>query len=214
MDAGRARRRSVSHAGLAAGLAALALSVAGTFWLVRRPTATATEPAPASELATRAAQTHLRYSQGRLPLEVVSDKPEQVSRWFSGRVPFHLALPDYPVGPGVRKPYQLAGGRLVSFKDDTAAFVAYRMAGRPISLFVTSAGLVRPSGGEIVVSGNLKLHVESVDGLKVITWTHNGLTYALASDLDGEGSRSCLVCHGDPAERNKLEPLARAPLTD
>src|SRR5262249_14724928 len=79
-------RRSRSHGAIAAGVAALALSVAATLWFVRRPPAALMEPGPASELATRAAQTHLRYSRGELPLEVASDKPEQVSRWFSGRV--------------------------------------------------------------------------------------------------------------------------------
>jgi len=104
-------------------------------------------------------------------------------------------------------------GRLISFKNDAAAFVAYRMEDRPISLLVTSASLVRPAGGDVVASGNLRFHIESVDGLKVITWTDNGLTYALASDLDVEGARSCLVCHGSPEERRKVEPLARAPIS-
>jgi anti-sigma factor RsiW len=197
---------------LRTGLAAAAL--AGAVWFTRSNPPVAAEPEPASEFASLAARTHLRYTQGQLPLEVNSDRAEEVSRWFAGRLPFRLALPDYPVGPGERKPYRLAGGRLVSFKNDTAAFAAYRMEGRPISLLVTSASLVRPAGGDVVASGNLRFHVESVDGLKVITWTDNGLTYALASDLDVEGARSCLVCHGSPEERRKVEPLARVPATD
>jgi hypothetical protein len=118
----------------------------------------------------------------------------------------------YPVAPGEKKPYQPAGGRLVSFKNDAAAFVAYRMGERRISLLVTSADLVRPAGGEVVSAGNLRFHVESVDGLKVITWTDNGLTYGLASDVDVEAAQSCLVCHGAPHERRKVAPLARPPV--
>jgi len=86
-----------------------------------------------------------------------------------------LTLPDYPTGPGERKPYRLASG-------------------------------------EVVASGNLRFHVESLDGLKVITWTDNGLTYALASDLEVGGARSCLVCHGSPEGRRKVAPLARGPV--
>ncbi len=197
---------------LAAGLAAAVL--AGTVWFTRSHAPVPGAPEPASEFASLAARTHLRYTQGQLPLEVNSDRAEEVSRWFAGRVPFRLALPDYPVGPGERKSYRLAGGRLVSFKNDAAAFAAYSMEDRPISLLVTSASLVRPAGGDVVASGNLRFHVESVDGLKVITWTDNGLTYALASDLDVEGARSCLVCHGSPEERRKVEPLARVPTSD
>jgi len=199
-------------AALAAGLTAAVL--AGAVWFTRTPALVPGEPEAASEFASLAARTHLRYAQGQLPLEVTSERADEVSRWFAGRVPFRLALPDYPVAPGQRKSYQLAGARLVSFRNDAAAFVAYRMDDRPISLLVASASLVRPAGGDVVASGNLRFHVESVDGLKVITWTDNGLTYALASDLDVEGARSCLVCHGSPEERRKVEPLARAPISD
>jgi anti-sigma factor RsiW len=197
---------------LAASLTAAV--VAGAVWFTRTPALVPGEPEAASEFALLAARTHLRYTQGQLPLEVTSERADEVSRWFAGRVPFRLALPDYPVGPGQRKSYLLAGARLVSFRNDAAAFVAYRMEDRPISLLVTSASLVRPAGGDVVASGNLRFHIESVDGLKVITWTDNGLTYALASDLDVEGARSCLVCHGSPEERRKVEPLARVPISD
>jgi hypothetical protein len=81
------------------------------------------------------------------------------------------------------------------------------MDGRPISLLVTSAEKVRPEGGEAVVSGGLTFHLQPVSGLKVITWSDNGLTYALASDLAATGSRSCMVCHGSAEERRRFEGL-------
>ena len=202
------RRRALSPTrawalGLAAGLAvallAAMLAVGG------RPAA------PASEFASLAVDTHLRYARGQLPLEVASDRPEAVSGWFAGRVPFHLALPDYPVAPGDTKPYHLAGGRLVSFQRDYAAFVAYRMDEQPVSLLVTSSDRVRPQGGEVVRSGALSFHVESVAGLNVITWTDKGLTYALASDVALPGARSCQVCHGSPEERRRIETFPGSP---
>ena len=168
--------------------------------------------APASDFVSLAVDTHLRYARGQLPLEVASDRPEAVSGWFAGRVPFHLALPDYPVAPGEAKPYHLAGGRLVSFQRDYAAFVAYRMDDQPVSLLVTSSDRVRPQGGEVVRSGALSFHVESVAGLNVITWTDKGLTYALASDVTVPGARSCLVCHGSPTERRRIEQFRGSPI--
>jgi len=168
---------------------------------------------PASEFADVAADTHLRYARGQLPLEVATDRPELLSRWFSGRVPFHLALPDYPVGPGEQKFYHLEGGRLVSFKGDYAAYVAYRMDGQPVSLLVTSAETTQPRGGEVVRSGALAFHFESAAGLKIITWTDNGLTYALASDVTMSGARSCLVCHGSPEGRRRLPEFPGRPRT-
>jgi anti-sigma factor RsiW len=162
------------------------------------------EPRP-PEFAALAADTHLRYARGQLPLEVNSPEPESVARWFEGRVPFHVTLPDYPLSPGEVKPYRLMGGRLVSFRGDYAAYVVYRLEERPISLLVTSATQVVPSGGENVAFGSLVFHQEAVAGLKVITWTDNGLTYALASDLAVSGERSCMVCHGSPEERRRIE---------
>lgn len=157
-----------------------------------------------ADLVKVAAETHLRYGRGQLPLEVRSSRPETVSHWFEGRVPFHVVLPDYPTPPGERKPYALEGGRLVSLGDDYGAYVAYRMDGQPISLLVTAPELVVPTG-DVVTSGALRFHVSSRAGLQVITWTDKGLGYALASDVSVEGARSCLVCHGSPAERKKLD---------
>jgi len=164
-------------------------------------------PRPAGAFAALAVDTHLRHERGQLPLEVRSEAPAEVSRFFEGRVPFHLTLPDYPVERGETKPYRLVGGRLVAFDGDYSAYVAYHMDDRPISLLVTAAERVRPEGGEAVVSGGLTFHIESRAGLKVITWTDKGLTYALTSDLAVAGNRSCMVCHGSAEERRKLEGL-------
>jgi len=205
---GRARpARSISRWAVAAACLGAALLAVGA-QLLQKPAA-ATEARAPSELAALAVRTHLAYTRGELPLDIRTAEAREVSRFFAGRVPFQLTLPDYRVAPGERKPYELAGGRLISFKSDSAAFVAYRMERRPISLLVTSASAVQPAGGEVVRSANLRFHVESVGGLKVITWMDNGLTYALASDLDAPASQSCLVCHGSPQEHRKLEPLAR-----
>jgi anti-sigma factor RsiW len=157
------------------------------------------------ELVAVAVHSHLRYADGRLPLEFLSDKPDEVSRWFDGRVPFHVTIPTYPVAPGERKFYALEGARLVTVGGDYAAYLAYRMDGRPISLLIASAEKVKPSGPDTVTWGHLTFYCESAAGLKVITWSDNGLTYALASDVAVSGARSCMVCHGAPTERRKVE---------
>ena len=205
----RERGRRLRRDWIAAAVAALLLvgmGIAGA-WRIKAVDGPVPVPRPdaSDDLAALTADTHLRYTRGQLPLEVDSSRPDVVSGFFAGRVPFHLALPDYPVGPGESKPYRLLGGRLVSFRNDYAAYVAYRLGDRPISLLVTSAGLAQPRGGDTVAFGPLVFHQRSVQGLKVITWTDKGLTYSLASDLSVSGAQSCAVCHGSPAERRRLE---------
>jgi anti-sigma factor (TIGR02949 family) len=189
---GRTTRRAWLAGAVAAGLALL-----GVYSWHK----TAPEP---NRFVSVAIDSHLRYAAGRLPLEVRSAKPDEVSRFFAGRVPFNLTLPDYPIGPGERKFYDLEGGRLVSLTGDYGAYVAYKMDGRPISLLAASSDSARPSGRQTVTSGALTFHLDSVAGLNVITWTDKGLTYALVSDLSVGGEQSCLVCHGSPSERRKI----------
>jgi len=50
-------------------------------------------------------------------------------------------------------------------------------------------------------------------GLKVISWSDKGLTYALASDLPVRGARSCMVCRGSPEDRRRFEGFNRLPST-
>ena len=144
-----------------------------------------------SEFALLAVDTHLRHLRGVLPLEIVTSSPELISGWFSGKVPFGLKLPNYQESSGQEKIYELEGARLVGFKKDYAAYVAYQMHQRPITLVVTSNSVALPSGGEQLISKGITFHYDSIDGLKVITWSDLGLTYALVSDLEARGQQSC-----------------------
>ena len=165
---------------------------------------------PISDFALMAVNTHLRYLRGQLPLEIASASPEAISAWFAGKVPFSLKLPNYQDVSGQEKLYSLEGARLVGFKGDYAASVAYQMRRRPITLVVTSNSAALPWGGEEIVSKGLKFHYDSIDGLKVITWSDHGLTYALVSDLEERGQQSCLVCHAGAKDREFIESLKPA----
>jgi anti-sigma factor RsiW len=181
---------------LAVCLILLFLAGFGLLYLIRR-----NRTRPPSEFATMAVETHMRYLRGQLPFEIASDSPEQISGWFAGKVSFSLTLPNYEQPAGEEKPYRLEGARLVAFKSDYAAYVAYKMKNRPISLVVTSDSIALPSGGEEIVSKNITFHYDSIHGLKVITWADRGLTYALVSDLEARGQQSCIVCHLPTADK-------------
>jgi hypothetical protein len=118
-----------------------------------------------------------------------------------------VKLPNYQESSGQEKLYTLEGARLVSFQNEYAAYVEYRMKQRPISLVITSDSVARPSGGEEIASKGLRFHYNAIDGLKVITWSDRGLTYALVSDLEERGQQSCIVCHAGTKDRDFIEPL-------
>ena len=161
----------------------------------------------ASTFALMAAETHLRHVRGQLPLEMESGSPQQISSWFLNKVNFSVKLPNYQESSGQDKLYTLEGARLVNYQSDYAAYVAYRMKDRPISLVITSDSVARPYGGEEIQARGLTFHYNAIDGLKVLTWSDRGLTYALVSDLEERGQQSCIVCHEGTKDRDLLEPL-------
>jgi anti-sigma factor RsiW len=160
-----------------------------------------------SAFAMMAAESHLRHSRGQLPLEVESSNPQEISEWFTNKVNFNVKLPSYQESSGQEILYTLEGARLVGFQNDYAAYVSYHMKDRPISLVITSELLAQPAGGEEIKSQGLMFHYNAIEGLKVITWSDRGLTYALVSDLDERGQQSCIVCHQGTKDQDFIEPL-------
>jgi hypothetical protein len=118
-----------------------------------------------------------------------------------------VKLPSYQESSGQEKLYTPEGARLVGYENDYAAYVAYRMKERPISLVITSELVAKPSGGEEIAAGTLIFHYNAIEGLKVLTWSDRGLTYALVSDLEERGQQSCIVCHAGAKDRDFIEPL-------
>ncbi len=162
---------------------------------------------PTGDFARMAVDSHMRRIKGQLPLEIETSSPGEISSWFAGKVSFSLELPNYQEASGQEKLYHLEGGRLVAFNNDYAAFVAYKMRHRPITLVATSNAVARPSGGEEIVTKGLTFHYQNVNGFKLITWTDRGLTYALVSDLEERGQQSCMVCHAGTKDRDFIEDL-------
>ena len=144
---------------------------------------------------------HRGLVDGRLPLEVQSGSPSEVTAWFAGKVPFNFRLPSSHEQPGVEQVYRLIGGRLLNYKDGYVALVAYQIGHQKISLLVSSSSSAASAGGEEIRSGGILFHYSKEENLNVVTWSNHGLTYALVSSLPGLGRQSCLVCHQNLADR-------------
>ncbi len=194
----REQKRGWSRSGLAASVAVVALLIIGvngilTGAMVLKPLSVS--DSKPMEFATMAAETHRRHLLGLLPLEVETESPNQISKWFDGKVPFAIQLPDYHPSAGVDEVYSIKGARLVGFEQDYAAYVAYTMEQRPLGLVVTSRSVAEASGGVELTSRNLVFHYDNIAGYKVISWSHRGLTYGLVTDLKERAQQSCMVCH-------------------
>ena len=196
---------TVWWAAAVAAIVILILPVA--VWLITRPDKGRVIVSGPSNFALMAADTHLRHMRGQLPLEIATSGPEEISEWFANKVRFSVKLPNYQESSGQEKLYRLEGARLVGYKDDYAAYVAYQMRTRPISLVITSETIAKPSGGEEIQAKGLTFHYDAIQGLKVITWSDRGLTYALVSDLDERGQESCIVCHQGGKDQDFIAPL-------
>ena len=142
-----------------------------------------------------AEKTYRQQLTGRLPLEVTTSSPAEMSAWFASKVLFHFRLPSYQDGSGQDPKYKLSGGRLITFRGDNAAYIAYRMKTQLVSLLVVSASSSAAAGGEKTVSKSLTFHTHRRNGLQVVTWSVHNLTYALVSDVNLRSSQSCAVCH-------------------
>ena len=106
-------------------------------------------PAPRAGrgFASLAVDTHLRYARGQLPLEVRSERARPRSRASSTVACRSTSrCPTTRWSRASRSPIGCEGGRLVAFEGDYAAYVAYRMDERPISLLVDVGRAVTPGG--------------------------------------------------------------------
>lgn len=188
-----------------AACALLLLAIPVAFWIVVGKFS----GEHSSSFVNVAVDSHVRYLKGQLPLEVFSNSPEKISAWFIGKLAFNLRLPDYPEETAETKPYHVEGARLVGFKEDYAAYIVYRLNDHPISLVVTSTSTAKPSGGEEIPWEGMQFHFQLVSGWKVLTWSHDGLTYALVSNLQERGQTSCIVCHQDERVLRGLQSFRR-----
>jgi anti-sigma factor RsiW len=157
------------------------------------------QQARATAYVDTAVEAHRRYLDGALPLEIQSDSPSEVTKWFAGKVPFRFELPA-PQATDQKAVYQLSGARLVNYRGSYAALVTYHMREQKISVLVASSDTAVAAGGDKARTGNILFHYFKRDSYDVATWSSHGLTYALVSSPGGSVQQSCLVCHQNMAD--------------
>jgi anti-sigma factor RsiW len=159
----------------------------------------------AASYVDTAIATHRTYVNGSLHPQLKSSSPEEVTAWFTGKVPFEFRLPTADSTSVGTPAYWLTGASLVRYKGNLAALVTYQTEKEKISLLVDSTRFAAIAGGDEIRLGNLTFHYFNSAGFKVITWANHGLSYALVSSVSGSAGASCLVCHQSMADHGNFE---------
>lgn len=144
-----------------AGAAAICLLAVLLFWEQSRPI----------NLAETAISSHIKSLSGQLTIEEFDSSPKKLERWFSGKFPFQVNVPDLS-----QEGYRLVGGRLCHLKGIDAAYIYFEKQGNILSLFVGECSEKRHSHGD-------EQGMAVSDGSTAVCWSNNHLDYVIVSNI-------------------------------
>ena len=148
---------------------AASLLLAGVF--VDRLVRFASRSAPQTLVAQEVLDSHLRSLMPGHLADVQSSDRHTVKPWFSGRLDFSPPVADF-----AEQGFPLTGGRLDSVNGRTVAVLVYQRRQHLINAYVW------PSPG----SANSSVTATTLQGYNILHWTHAGLEWWLASDLNSQ----------------------------
>ena len=122
-----------------------------------------------------------RIASGRLSLELRSDSPTAVSRFFSERGVGFPVPPDSLEIPG----YRLVGARVHALAGRPSALYVYRSAAGTMLVCQMYRGRVAElaPGAQLLRRGNARLCVFRASGTSQVFWQDGEIVCALASDI-------------------------------
>jgi len=161
----------------AAAVAALVVLAAISFFPYgRTPVA-----AEARAIMDDAVSAHLKYQDGRLPIEHRSRDATELIGWFRGKVPFAAERPTIDA--------ETLGGRLHYLKGFSAACFFYRCprsADKQFSVFELDANCVKWPERGLQRFGDREYVSSSTRGLTAIIWVDNGVAYLTVGNTNRE----------------------------
>jgi hypothetical protein len=153
------------HRRWVAGLAVALLVAAAWLGLGLPPDSTSLPRDPLGALT----EDHLRSQRNT---GLVSSDSLAVARWLADRLPFAVDVPMFPEA-------RLQGARLLLVNGQSAAVLAYSIAGRSLSYYVLPAVHLDSPSDIPQVRGTARA------GYRIAVWEDRGLTHALIAALPG-----------------------------
>jgi len=149
--------------------AILMLFIGGYIFKLHRDTAS---------LVEKIVNDHIGF-QSYSSIQISSSEPDEIKKWFSGRVEFGVVIPKLSA--------ILKGARLCLLDEKRLALVFYEHDGSQLSLFMTTE--LNPerllSGEEVILRGK-KIHIVEHKGYNLLLWQERGVTHVLVSELSIE----------------------------
>jgi anti-sigma factor RsiW len=110
---------------------------------------------------------HLRGLIAPQPFDIASSEGHVVKPWFNGRTTIAPDTPNFAA-----EGFPLVGGRVDVVDRKPVPVIIYKRRQHTISVTVT-ASMARTASGQ-----------EAIEGTNLESWSHGGLTYWAASDLN------------------------------
>jgi anti-sigma factor (TIGR02949 family) len=127
---------------------------------------------------SEAIKEHIMFLQGKLPMDVTSGKPKEISSWLQAKVDFKVMVPDLS-SQGVN----IFGAGLCAFKDKRVAYIMYGKNGHRLSVFMFDAkGMRLPRARKIFVNNKI-FYLSKEKGYNSVVWFDEGIACVFVSDL-------------------------------
>jgi anti-sigma factor RsiW len=135
-------------------------SIAGTWWWLQSTDAQ-------DALARDVLSAHVRSLLQENAVQIANSDMHTVKPWFAGRLDFTPVVKDLS-----QEGFQLIGGRLDYVGGRRVAAIVYRRRLHQVNVFVwPSADALRPASAKL-------------NGYNLVSWSHGGMTFWAASDLN------------------------------
>jgi hypothetical protein len=192
--------------------AAVALVVAAALWHWGRfhtPQIRlhASSSAILNPLERTARDLYLASASGDVSFDLTDDSPQVVSDWARRRHGLRVDLADARPTPDAGR-YQLIGAKTISIGAQQGVLVTYRIDSSSVALLTTHSDAIADAPREAWFAKAITYRNDLDAGVKILTWTRKGQSYALASTLPNVGEESCFICHVAPARRNLIRSMA------